>query len=90
MIRVGTETLPGGGANNVSALRFGAATNALIDIGGVAGRTGNFSVTLAPLTTQTSFVVRQATRGRGTTVPLTVVDGCGEWPTLVGGGPEAF
>jgi hypothetical protein len=34
--------------------------------------------------------VRRATAGQGTTVPLVVTDSCGEWPTLVGGGPGAF
>jgi hypothetical protein len=27
---------------------------------------------------------------QGTTVPLTAVDSCGEWPTFVGGGAAAF
>ena len=87
---VGAETLPGGSVNMIQALRFGAATNALIDVGGVTGRTGDFNVGLAPATGQTSFAVRRATAGSGSSVALTVVDGCGEWPTLVGGGPGAF
>jgi hypothetical protein len=90
LVSVGTETLPGGSANAITALRFGAATNALIDVGTLVGRTGNLSVPLAPSTTTTSFVVRQANTSQPTTVPLTVVDGCGEWPTVVGGGPAAF
>lgn len=72
-------------------LRFGAATNALLDVpGGPTGASGSFSVTLPPGTTQTSFVVRRATAGQGVSAPLTVVDSCGEWPTLVGGGTSAF
>ena len=46
-------------------------------------------MTLPPGTTQVSFTVRRVTAGQGTTVPLTVVDGCGEWSTIVGGGPSA-
>jgi hypothetical protein len=81
---VGTPT------NWLSELRFGAATNALIDAGSTIGATGNFTVRLASGTTQTSFTVRRASPGRATTVPLVVVDRCGEWRTFVGGGPSAF
>ena len=76
--------------NALQALRFGAATNALIDAGGQVGATGSFSVALPAGTTQTSFVVRRATPGLATTVPFEVVDACGAFPTLVGGGPAAF
>jgi hypothetical protein len=89
-VTVGVETLPGSPPNRIQALRFGAAANALIEVGGQPGRGGNFIVTLPAPTAQTSFVVRHAAAGAGTTVPLTVIDGCGEWPTLVGGGPQSF
>jgi ligand-binding sensor domain-containing protein len=73
------------------ALQFGAATNALIDVPGQPpGQSGSFTVRLPPATQQTQFTVRRATAGQATTVPLTVVDSCGAWPTLVGGGPSAF
>src|SRR5262249_20496362 len=85
------DTHPGSPTNPVLQLQFGAATNALIDIpGGPIGQSGNFTVTLPAGTTQTSFTVRRATTGQASTVPLTVVDGCGPWPTFVGGGPTAF
>src|SRR4051812_19681866 len=77
--------------NQLTRLQFGAATGALIDVPGQpAGQTGNFGVNLTGGPTQASFVVRQATSGQPATVPLTVTDGCGDWPTLVGGGPSAF
>jgi hypothetical protein len=41
-------------------------------------------------TTTYQFFVRQASPSSGATVPLTVTDTCGDWPTLVGGGPHAF
>jgi hypothetical protein len=44
-------------------------------VGGVAG---------------TTLTVERLTPGQATTVPLTMVDACGEWPTFVGGGPTAF
>jgi hypothetical protein len=72
-------------------LQIGAATNALIDIPlvNLTNISGNQNVTL-PLETRTvTFTVRRAAAG-STTVPLTVVDTCGNWPTLVGGGASAF
>jgi hypothetical protein len=30
------------------------------------------------------------TNGTAATAELTVTDGCGDWPTFVGGGPGAF
>jgi hypothetical protein len=34
--------------------------------------------------------LHRATSGQAATVELTVTDGCGAWPTFVGGGPSAF
>jgi len=34
--------------------------------------------------------VRRVTDGQGVTVAFTAVDRCGDWPTFVGGGPDAF
>ncbi len=39
---------------------------------------------------RTPLLVRRATAGQATTVNLVVVDRCGEWPTVVGGGSSAF
>jgi glucose/arabinose dehydrogenase len=77
--------------NRLRALYFGAATNALIDVpGGSSGQTGSFTHTPPPGTSQVVFYVRQVAPSASTTVPLTVVDECGDWPTLVGGGVSAF
>jgi hypothetical protein len=35
------------------------------------------------------LTVSRVTAGQATTIPLIVVDGCGEWPTFVGGGASA-
>jgi hypothetical protein len=78
------------GANRLSELRFGAGTNALIDVEGQTGKNGAFTVSLTGTPTSVTFFVRRATPGQTTTVPLTIVDRCGEWPTLVGGGTGAF
>jgi endoglucanase len=78
------------GTNRLAALQFQAGSNALVDVAGETGKSGVFSVPLPDHPTSITFFVRRATPGQPTTVPLTVVDTCGEWPTLVGGGPGAF
>jgi len=88
-------TVTATGANNLLlALRFGdprPSSNELIDVGGQTGRSGAFTVTLPPPGVgQTQFTIRRATPGQATTVSFTVVDRCGDWPTLAGGGPSAF
>jgi len=88
-VTISAQTNAGTPSNQLSSLAFGAATNALIDIGGQVGATGNFTVSLPPGTAQTSFAVRQAAPGY-TTVPLVVTDGCGDWSTFAGGGPGAY
>jgi hypothetical protein len=99
---VTVTTTPSGGSLHVTVaasatanarlqtLGFGAATNALIDAGGQTGLTGGTTITLPPGTQQTTFTVRRAAPGQVTTVPLTITDSCGAWPTFVGGGPGAF
>jgi hypothetical protein len=83
-----TTTTP---TNQLRTLRFGPAAGALVDVPGQPpGQTGNFTVSLPPNTPSIAFVVRQATAGQAATVPLTVTDACGDWPTLVGGGAQAF
>jgi hypothetical protein len=75
-----------GTQNALKALRFGAASNALIDVGASSGQPGGFDVSLPPGTSTISFVVRRPSTTLATTVPLVVVDDCGEWPTFVGAG----
>ncbi|HEY7065782.1 MAG TPA: hypothetical protein VII06_30180 [Chloroflexota bacterium] len=36
-----------------------------------------------------TLTVHRVSDGQPTTVELTVFDGCGPWPTFVGGGPGA-
>jgi uncharacterized repeat protein (TIGR01451 family) len=77
-------------ANRLKEVRFGAATNARIDVGDKQGQPGSFTYT-PPGSTQTlTFTVHRAQAGQATQVPIVVVDGCGEWPSFVGGGPAAF
>jgi hypothetical protein len=82
-------------ANNLlRSVTFDAATNAEIEVPVQTGVTtaqrgsGGFTVQFTP-TIDLTFTVRRTVAGQPTTVPLTVVDGCGEWKTFVGGGANA-
>ena len=75
----------------MNALHFGAASNAQIDAPGAApGASGPFDVATPAGASSYTFVVRRTTAGQGVQVPFTVTDACGNWPTFVGGGPNAF
>ena len=74
--------------NALTQLRFGTFTNAVVTLNGQTITSGQ-TVTLPASTTSVTLTVRRATAGQVTTVPLTAVDGCGEWPTFVGGGVGA-
>jgi hypothetical protein len=51
---------------------------------------GGFTVTLPSGSQQTTFVLRRVTAGQAATANVTVVDACGDWPTVAGGGPTTF
>jgi thermitase len=75
-------------AGSLRSLQFPTATNARITTGTHSGA-GSFAVELGSAD-RTTFAVERLVPGLGVTVPLVVVDGCGEWRTFVGGGPDAF
>jgi hypothetical protein len=52
--------------------------------------TGTSRYVPPPGTTQVSFLVERSAAAGGATVPLVLSDGCGDWESLVGGGPDAF
>ena len=62
--------------------------NAKVTLNGQAIASGQ-TVAAPPGVFALTFTVERAMPGRAATVPLTVVDGCGAWPTFVGGGPAA-
>jgi hypothetical protein len=74
--------------NTLRSLQFGAASNGLVDAGGVNGSPGNFTETLAPGTVSTTFRVHRVEPGLAVTVPIVAFDLCGAWPTFVGAGPS--
>lgn len=83
--------VPGCAPNpQLQSLRFEAGTNVAVEIDGQV-RNVPFAVTLPAGTTRKSFSIIQLTAGQAATVSrLVAVDSCGEWVTLVGGGPQAF
>ena len=89
-VTITAEASAGAPNNTLHALRFGAATNALIDIGATTGGSGDFTANLPSAPQQVTFTIRRAIAGQATTVPLVVVDDCGDWPTFVGAGQGAL
>jgi hypothetical protein len=77
-------------SNALAELRFTGLANASVDAGSQTGATAPFSATLPPGTMQSTFFVNRLAAGQATTVTLVAVDACGDWPTVVGGGPTAF
>jgi N-acetylneuraminic acid mutarotase len=81
------------GANNgLRAVRFDSFAGASVDVGSQTGQAQPFAVSIPagqePPALQ--FTVRRLPGAQSATVRLVVVDGCGEWSTLVGGGPSAW
>jgi len=75
------------GLGSIQRIDFGAGTNSLVTIpGGPTDQPGGFSI--APGRAQVSFSVQRSAAGAAT-VPFTVVDDCGAWPTFVGLGTGA-
>jgi hypothetical protein len=64
--------------------------NATVDLGSQVGASGDFTVAIPGGAAQATLVVHRVTARQGSTVSMIVTDGCGQWPTFVGGGPDAF
>jgi hypothetical protein len=78
--------------NQLLALRFTRLTNATVNVPGV-GSISAASPNAVPLAGHPASIVLTVHRvqgGQATTVEIVVTDGCGDWPTFVGGGPNAF
>ena len=77
------------GAGNIQELRLHAlpSSNMLVTIGGQE-RSGDITVPINAPTAQ--FSLRRANGSGAGTLPFDVVDGCGVWKTLAGGGPNAW
>jgi Ca2+-binding RTX toxin-like protein len=78
--------------NFIKEISFGQFQNARVAMNGRAvadSQTLNLSSASSGTVTAVELTVERVTPGQGTTVPLTIVDGCGEWKTFVGGGANA-
>jgi hypothetical protein len=74
--------------NPLQQIKFGVFQNAKVTLNGQLIASGH--VYMVPANTvAVDFTVERLTPGQPTTVHLTIVDGCGEWPTFVGGGTGA-
>lgn len=90
-VRVMAGSAAGGTrAASLQQIRFGAATNARIQVDREPVSLGNSAAAVPAGVSQYVFTVSRIVAGQSATVPIVVVDECGEWPSLVGGGPSAF
>jgi len=87
------------GCGSIDHIQFGelgkSFDNAQVSVtspsGGPSGQTTGFTYTPPPGTASVSFTIqRLAPTGGATVNPVRSYDGCGEWRTFVGGGPDAF
>jgi len=78
--------------NQLLAVRFTRLTNATVDVPGFGTISSAPSSTLSLASRPSSVVltVHRVQSGQATSAELIVTDGCGDWPTFVGGGPDAF
>jgi hypothetical protein len=83
-----TAASPARPQSSIQRLQFGTLQNAKVTLNGQTIASGQ-SVTLPVGTLAVDFTVERLTAGQATTVPFTVLDDCGSWPTFVGGGTGA-
>ena len=74
--------------NLMTQIIFGAFQNAKVTFNGQTIAAGQ-TVNLPANTVAADFTVERVAAGQATTVPFTVIDGCGSWQTFVGGGANA-
>jgi hypothetical protein len=82
-----------GGNNQLQSVRVTRLTNATVDVATspvTSVSTAPQTVPLPSLPASIALTVNRVTPGQAATVELVVIDGCGVWPTFVGGGPNAF
>jgi hypothetical protein len=81
-------TLQAGGGM-IRQIVFGPTQNALVDVGTLVSQAGSFTYQVPGPGPVVNFSVRRQAAGP-TTVPIVVVDDCGEWRSFVGGGAAAW
>lgn len=88
LVRVEATPLAGRPTGPLRKLQFGDIVNAKVTVAGQTMANGQ-EYTPPGGATFVEFTVERIAAGQPTTVPLTVVDDCGSWKTLVGGGAGA-
>jgi hypothetical protein len=86
---VTATTNAGTPTNQLVSIRFDPGTNAAV-YAELFAQSVPFTVSYPAGTTQATFAVGRLTAGQASTASLVITDGCGAWPTFVGGGPSAF
>jgi len=87
-VHVETTPLNDLSPNPLREVRFGTFQNARVTLNGQAVTSGQI-YTVPANGVAVDFAVERLSPGQATTVPFTVIDGCGVWPTFVGGGTSA-
>ena len=77
------------GLGALQAIRFAGGTNAVVEVGGQQ-RTIPFTLTPTSGSTRQTFTVARSTPGRAMAVGLVAVDGCGDWPIILGTSASAW
>jgi len=85
-LTAGTAGKPG---NTIHTVIVEAGANASVDSVLGPGRTGRFTFAPPAGSQSTSITVHRTSAG-AVTVRLIITDDCGDWPTFVGGGANAF
>jgi hypothetical protein len=86
-VTVGTNP---GTQNEIQGIGWAKLTTAAVFVDSVGPVQAGQSTFFGPLTQSASFVITRTPGAQSATVELTVVDACGPWPTVVGGGPNAW
>jgi hypothetical protein len=76
-------------SNSLVSIRLARIDNATVTLNGSPITVGP-AVTLPGGASQARLLVQREAAGRASTVSIVAVDACGDWPTFVGGGPNAF
>jgi hypothetical protein len=88
-VTISATTNAGTPTNALTQIQFTSSSNALV-YADLFAQSVPYTVTLPPGTASKTVYVGRLTPGQAATVRLVVTDRCGEWPSVVGGGPNAF
>jgi hypothetical protein len=88
-VLIRAQTLPATPSNTLRSIRVVSLGNAKLLLGGAELQPGQVA-TFQDGAGAAELTLQRPTPGQASTAQLVVTDDCGEWPTLVGGGPNAF